>query len=59
MRKFALLRFAALVAGASNVSFAAEKSPIVGLDLASTFPGSMPILGDAAHQLSERVKHAT
>ena len=36
-----------------------QKRPVVTLNLASTFPGSMPILGDAAHKLAERVKRAT
>lgn len=38
---------------------AAEQRPIVVLELASTFPGSMPILGDAAHRLTQRVKRAS
>jgi TRAP-type mannitol/chloroaromatic compound transport system substrate-binding protein len=59
MQRFVMLGLAALAAGASNVSFAAGKPPVVTLDLASTFPGSMPILGDAAHNLAERVKRAT
>lgn len=59
MQKFVKLSVAALAAAVSNVSFAGEKSPVVTLDLASTFPGSMPILGDAAHDLAERVKRAT
>jgi TRAP-type mannitol/chloroaromatic compound transport system substrate-binding protein len=42
-----------------NVSLGAEKPPVVMLDLASTFPGTMPILGDAARQLAERVKRVT
>lgn len=58
MRKFVTLGLAALAA-ASTMSSAAEKPPVVTLDLASTFPGGMPILGDAAHELAERVKRAT
>jgi TRAP-type mannitol/chloroaromatic compound transport system substrate-binding protein len=37
----------------------ARKFSVVTLDLASTFPGSMPIVGDAAHKLADRVKRAT
>src|SRR3972149_4832177 len=59
MKKVVMLGLAALAVGVSNVSIAAEKSPVATLDLASTFPGSMPILGDAAHDLAERVKRAT
>lgn len=59
MPRFVMLGLVALAAGVSNVSFAGEKSPVVTLDLASTFPGSMPILGDAAHKLAERAKRAT
>ena len=59
MKRIVMLGLAALIAGASNASFAGEKPPVVTLDLASTFPGSMPILGDAAHELAERVKRAT
>ena len=59
MKRILILSLAALAAGASNVSFAGEKPPVVTLDLASTFPGSMPILGDAGHQLAERVQQAT
>ena len=35
------------------------ETPLVTLDLASTFPGSMPILGDAAYKLSEKVRRAS
>lgn len=59
MKKVVMLSVAALAVGTCNVSFAGEKPPLVTLDLASTFPGSMPILGDAAHNLAERVKRAT
>jgi len=59
MQKLVMLSLAALASGFSNVSLAGDKPPVVTLDLASTFPGSMPILGDAAHQLAERVKRAT
>lgn len=37
----------------------AEENAKVKLDLASTFPGTMPILGLAAHDLAERVSRAT
>lgn len=46
----------AIVAGTSG---GAERRPLVVLELASTFPGNMPILGDAAHRLTERVKRAS
>ena len=59
MKKIVILSLATLAAVVSNFSIAAEKPPVVTLDLASTFPGSMPILGDAAHRLAERVKRAT
>ncbi len=38
---------------------AAETTPQVTLDIASTFPGSMPILGDAAQSLAERIARAS
>jgi len=59
MLKFILLCLAATATVLANAASASEKPPVVTLDLASTFPGSMPILGDAAHQLAERVKRAT
>lgn len=59
MNKIALLGLMTIIAGASNVVIAGESRPAITLDLASTFPGSMPILGDAAHKLAERVKRAT
>jgi TRAP-type mannitol/chloroaromatic compound transport system substrate-binding protein len=48
-----------VAAGIAGASIASERPPVVTLDLASTFPGGMPILGDAAHKLAERVKRAT
>ncbi|HZQ11183.1 MAG TPA: TRAP transporter substrate-binding protein [Pseudolabrys sp.] len=48
----------ALLFGSLGAALAGEK-PAVVLDLASTFPGSMPILGEAAHELSERVQRTT
>jgi len=59
VQKFVMLVLAALAAALPNTAPAGEKAPVVTLDLASTFPGSMPILGDAAHQLADRVKRAT
>lgn len=59
MQRVLTLGLAALAATISNLAVAQERPPKVTLDLASTFPGSMPILGDAAHQLAERVKRAT
>lgn len=56
MRRVLVLGLAAVAAASSSASFA---EPVVTLDLASTFPGSMPVLGDAAHQLAERVTRAT
>ncbi|MGH6922193.1 MAG: TRAP transporter substrate-binding protein [Propylenella sp.] len=50
---------AALSAMASSAFAAGVQPPIVALDLASTFPGSMPILGAAAHKLSEKVSRAS
>ncbi len=50
---------AALAVGVATAGCASEQKPAVTLDLASTFPGSMPILGDAAHQLSEKVRRAS
>lgn len=49
----------AAVTSQTGAQAAARKAPVVTLDLASTFPGTMPILGDAAHELAERVKRAT
>jgi TRAP-type mannitol/chloroaromatic compound transport system substrate-binding protein len=46
----------ALVLVSGNTSFAGEA---VKLDLASTFPGSMPILGAAVQRLSEKVHRAS
>jgi TRAP-type mannitol/chloroaromatic compound transport system substrate-binding protein len=59
MKRVVRIGLAALAAVASNVSLAGERPPVVSLDLASTFPGGMPILGAAAHMLAERVKRAT
>ena len=59
MQKLVMLSLAALASGFSNVSLAGDEPPAVTLDLASTFPGTMTILGDAAHDLAERVKRAT
>lgn len=59
MRKCWTPILAALIAATATTSHAQEKPPVVTLNLASTFPGSMPILGDAAHKLAERVKRAT
>jgi TRAP-type mannitol/chloroaromatic compound transport system substrate-binding protein len=38
---------------------AAAGEPKVKFDIASTFPGSMPILGDNAQRLTEKVRRAT
>jgi TRAP-type mannitol/chloroaromatic compound transport system substrate-binding protein len=59
MRQIVLFGMVGLAAGIATASIASERPPVVTLDLASTFPGSMPILGDAAHNLAERVKRAT
>jgi TRAP-type mannitol/chloroaromatic compound transport system substrate-binding protein len=48
------LAFCASAALSGEPSLAAD-GPQVSLDVASTFPGSMPILGDAARQLSDRI----
>ena len=37
----------------------AEPAAGMTLDIASTFPGSMPILGDAAHSLADRISRAS
>lgn len=57
--KRAILGLAVLAAAISTASLGEEKTPVVTLDLASTFPGTMPILGEAAHRLAERVSRAT
>jgi TRAP-type mannitol/chloroaromatic compound transport system substrate-binding protein len=59
MPRVLLLGLAAVACGTSSVSVSAQEPPVVTLDLASIFAGSMPILGDAAHDLAERVKRAT
>jgi TRAP-type mannitol/chloroaromatic compound transport system substrate-binding protein len=59
MKRTVIVLLAALVAGTCEVSVARDQPPAVTLELASTFPGSMPILGTAAHDLAERVKRAT
>jgi TRAP-type mannitol/chloroaromatic compound transport system substrate-binding protein len=59
MRKVTWLGIAALLAAMPGFAPAQQRPPKVTLDLASTFPGSMPILGDAAHRLAERVERAT
>jgi TRAP-type mannitol/chloroaromatic compound transport system substrate-binding protein len=43
----------------SALQAAGFDKPAVTIELASTFPGSMPILGDAAHNLSEKVRRAS
>lgn len=50
------LAFTALVAFGGSTVAAGEA---VTLDVASTFPGNMPILGDAAHRLTEKVRRAS
>ncbi len=55
VRKFV----ATVLLSASVASPALAGSPAVTIDLASTFPGSMPILGEAAHELAEKVSRAT
>jgi TRAP-type mannitol/chloroaromatic compound transport system substrate-binding protein len=59
MRKFLAAGLVAVGAVTANAAAAGERPSAVVLDLASTFPGSMPILGDAAHRLAERVRRAT
>ncbi|MEX0853686.1 MAG: TRAP transporter substrate-binding protein [Bauldia sp.] len=46
-----------LAAVVASPSFAG--APALTIDLASTFPGSMPILGEAAHSLADKVGRAT
>ncbi|HET7715352.1 MAG TPA: hypothetical protein VFK86_06970 [Bauldia sp.] len=58
MRK-CLIIFAVLLSTSSAVALEGQADPRVTLDVASTFPGTMPILGEAAAQLSERVRRAT
>jgi TRAP-type mannitol/chloroaromatic compound transport system substrate-binding protein len=56
----ALVFFTALGTGSLRAHDDAHtKLPIVTLDLASTFPGSMPILGNAAEELSRKVQRAS
>jgi len=59
MRKFLAAGLVAVGAVTANAAAAAERPSVVVLDLASTFQGTMPILGHAAHRLAERVKRAT
>ncbi len=56
----ALVFLTTLGTGSSRAhDYAPTKPPVVTLDLASTFPGSMPILGDAAAELSHKVRRAS
>ncbi|HVZ52998.1 MAG TPA: TRAP transporter substrate-binding protein [Pseudolabrys sp.] len=59
MKRKALAILVTLVAAFAGVSSAQDKPRTVTLELASTFPGSMPILGAAAHELADRVKRVT
>ena len=64
IRYIAALAVAAVLSaapsGATQVSTPkSSRQATVTLDLASTFPGSMPILGDAAQKLSDKVKRAS
>jgi len=59
MKKTVLGALAAFAAVVPGICVAQDKPPLVTLELASTFPGSMPILGTAAHELAERVKRAS
>jgi TRAP-type mannitol/chloroaromatic compound transport system substrate-binding protein len=59
MQRVLLIGLTAVACGPSSVSVSAQEPPAVTLDLASTFPGSMPILGDAAQDLAERVNGGT
>lgn len=49
----------AMVFMAPGIVQAQTNPPLVSLDLASTFPGTMPILGDAAKELSRTVERVT
>lgn len=59
--RYALLLslLAAFGIGWSPALATGPQPPLVTLELASTFPGSMPILGDAAHKLSQKVSRAS
>lgn len=60
MKPIAVCAIVAISAlGGLTCQTSAQAGSPVTLDLASTFPGSMPILGTAAHQLSERVARAS
>jgi TRAP-type mannitol/chloroaromatic compound transport system substrate-binding protein len=56
MRKQAALLAVVALALAGQHASAAE---VVSLNIASTFPGNMPILGDAARRLSDKVHRAS
>jgi TRAP-type mannitol/chloroaromatic compound transport system substrate-binding protein len=51
--------FTAILILAGWTGAAMAQAPMVTLDLASTFPGTMPILGDAGHELAEKVRRVT
>lgn len=60
MTKAAVLPLTCMMAALACSSIAsAEPSPRVSLDIASTFPGNMPVLGDAAHSLADRILRAS
>ena len=59
MKKIVAAGLIAVAAVTANTAVAGERPSRLVLDLASTFPGAMPILGDAVHRLAERVARAT
>lgn len=54
MNKLSALSLAVAVAVIGSAS-AQEAHRVVTLEMASTFPGSMPVLGDAANEITDRV----
>jgi TRAP-type mannitol/chloroaromatic compound transport system substrate-binding protein len=56
--KLAFATGLALAIATTTGTFAASDKPLT-LEVASTFPGSMPLLGDAAKRLTDRVSRAS
>ncbi|MCK9908969.1 TRAP transporter substrate-binding protein [Microbacteriaceae bacterium K1510] len=55
MSKLGALSLAIAVALIGSASSAQEPKRPITLEMASTFPGSMPVLGDAANEITDRV----
>jgi len=58
MKNLIALSVAAAIAVAANASGAYADQPII-LDVASTFPGGMPVLGDVSRHLPEKIHRAS